>query len=344
MTFFNRNGKLYVSINGVRKSTKLKYSKENIKKFKSYYQDEEFFNNFNIKKNVPTLVEFCQMVLDEKETILKRNSYRSYYILFNSRIKPFFKDKLVNEINSFLIHQFYNSFKDYSTLNTCNSILKFAFEKAIILGYITITPLQISKPKFKRDYEINPFTYDEAKIIIESSPALIRNLIATLFYTGARTGEILGLKWCNVDFENYIIKIDTQITLGQVDTPKTKTSIRTIDMLPICEKYLKQQFQITGHKEYLFYNTKNKPFSSSSALQSSWKILLNCLNLRYRSIYQTRHTFASNMLSNGENPLWVSQMLGHKSLDITLQKYSKYIKRENQKRKLSYLDITKVTQ
>ena len=45
------------------------------------------------------------------------------------------------------------------------------------------------------------------------------------------------------------------------------------------------------------------------------------------------------MLSNGENPLWVSQMLGHKSLDITLQKYSKYIKREELTRKTTYLDI-----
>ena len=55
MTFFNRDGVLYVSINGIRKSTKLKYSKQNIKKFQSYYEDEEFFHNFNIKTTVPTI-------------------------------------------------------------------------------------------------------------------------------------------------------------------------------------------------------------------------------------------------------------------------------------------------
>jgi integrase len=340
MTFSNRNGKLYASINGVRKSTKLKYSKENIKKFKSYYQDEEFFNNFNINKNVPKVVELCQMVLDEKETTLKRNSYRSYEILFNSRIKSFFKDKLVNEITPGVINDFYNSFTDKSTLRTCNAILKFAFEKAIIKGFISFTPLQISKPKFKNDYEINPFTFDEAKIIIDFAPALVRNLIATLFYTGARTGEMLGLKWINVDFQNYTIKIDNQFTGGFEETPKTKSSIRIIDMLPICEKYLKEQLKITSSSDYVFLNANNLPFRSSTDFRYIWKKILIAKNIEYRSIYQTRHTFASNMLSNGENPLWVSQMLGHKSLDITLQKYSKYIKRENQKRKISYLDIT----
>lgn len=340
MTFTNRNGKLYVSINGVRKSTKLSYSKENIKKFKSYYNDEEFFNKFSINKSVPTVVELCQMVLDEKENILKRNTYRSYDVLFNSRIKPFFKDKLVNEINSSFIYDFYISVVDSSSLGICNAILKFAFEKAIIKGYIPISPLQISKPKYKSNYEMKPFTFDEANLIIDSAPALIRNLIATLFYTGARTGEILGLKWSHVDFDNYTIKIDSQITLGQVDTPKTKSSIRTIDMLPICEKYLLEQFKVTGSCEFCFLSSKNTTFKSSSNLALYWRNILNNLNLEYRSIYQTRHSFASNMLSNGENSLWVSQMLGHKSLDITLQKYSKFIKRDTKDRKLTYLDYS----
>lgn len=340
MTFTNRNGKLYVSINGVRKSTKLPYSKENIKKFRSYYNDEEFFNKFSINKLLPTVVELCQMVLDEKESILKRNTYRSYNIIFNSRIKPFFKDKLVNEINSSFIYDFYISVVDSSALGICNAILKFAFEKAIIKGYIPITPLQISKPKYKSNYEMKPFTYDEANLIIYSAPALIKNLIATLFYTGARTGEMLGLKWSHVNFDNYTIRIDSQITLGQVDTPKTKSSIRTIDMLPVCEIYLLEQFKITGSYEFCFLNSKNNTFKSSNNLSLYWRNILNDLNLDYRSIYQTRHTFASNMLSNGENPLWVSQMLGHKSLDITLQKYSKFIKRDNKNRKLTYLDYS----
>lgn len=337
MTFFNRNGKLYVSINGVRKSTKLKYSKENIKKFKSYYNDEEFFNKFNINKSIPTIVDLCYEILDIKEKQLKRNSYYSYLSMINSRIVPYFKNMYVTELKPIDVYNWFNTFDSSSTLNICYTILKSAFERAIIKNYISSSPFIIKRPKIKSNYKINPFTFDEARIIINSSPAPIKNLIATLFFTGARTGEIFGLRWCNVDFENYSIKIDSQITLGCIDTPKTLSSDRVIDMLPQCEYYLKKQFKITGSFEYVFLNEHNNYYTSTSVIKHIWVNLLKDLGLEYRSIYQTRHSFASNMISGGENPLWVSQMLGHKSLNTTLIKYSKYIKR-NELRKYTFLD------
>jgi integrase len=337
MTFTNRNNILYVSINGVRKSTKLKYSKQNIKKFQSFYQDEEFFNSFNIKKSVPTVLHFCSEVLNEKEKDLKRNSYRSYLNLYISRIEPYFKNKLITEIKPLDIYNWFKTFQDSSTLNTCYTIVKTAFEKAIINGYISSSPFIIKRPKLKSNYEINPFTYDEANLIITHAHKNLKNLVAVAFYTGMRTGEVLGLKWNKINFDDFSIMIDSQITLGKEDTPKNKSSIRCIDMIPQCEYYLKQQFKITGSFEYVFLNSFNKNFTSSSALKHLWVKLLKELNIEYRSIYQTRHTFASNMISNGENPLWVSQMLGHKNLNTTLLKYSKYIKKSGE-RKYTYLD------
>jgi integrase len=337
MTFSNRNDILYVSINGVRKSTKLKYSKQNIKKFQSYYEDEEFLNNFNVKKDVPTVLEFCIEILNEKEKELKRNSFRSYLSLYESRIEPYFKNKLIVDIKPIDVLIWYKSFTDASTLNLCNTILKFAFERAIIKGYISTTPFIIKRPKLRSNYKMNPFTFDEANIIIHKAPDKLKNLLAVAFYTGMRTGEVLGLKWINIDFDTYTIKIDSQMTGGFEDTPKTISSNRVIDMLPQCEYYLKEQFKITSNLNYVFLNSNNKPYKSSNNFQYIWSKLLKDLDIAYRSIYQTRHSFASNMLSNGENPLWVSQMLGHKSLNITLSKYSKFIK-TNGTRKITYLD------
>ena len=337
MTFINRNGILYVSINGTRKTTKLKYSKQNIKKFQSYYEDEEFFNNFNINKKAPLVLELVEEILNEKEKEVKRNTFRSYLALYESRIKPYFKKIYVLDFKPIDVHTWYKTFKDKSTLNTCDSLLKASFEKAILKGYIQNTPFLIKKPKFKTDYRINPFSFDEANLIIDNAPVKLKNLLAVAFYTGMRTGEVLGLKWINVNFDTYTIKIDSQMTGGFEDTPKTISSNRVIDMLPQTEFYLKEQFKITNDSKYVFLNSINKPFSSSSSLQYSWNILLKKLNIKKRSIYQTRHTFASNMLSNGEFPLWVSQMLGHKSLNITLEKYSKFIKND-ESRKITYLD------
>ena len=337
MTFINRNGILYVSINGTRKTTKLKYSKQNIKKFQSYYQDEEFFNNFNINKKAPLVLELVEEILNEKEKEVKRNTFRSYLALYESRIKPYFKKIYVLDFKPIDVHTWYKTFKDKSTLNTCDSLLKASFEKAILKGYIQNTPFLIKKPKFKTDYRINPFSFDEANLIIDNAPVKLKNLLAVAFYTGMRTGEALGLKWNKINFDNFSIIIDSQITRGQEDTPKTKSSLRTIDIIKQCEFYLKEQKELNFKSDFVFLNSNNKPFTSSSSLHYCWFELLNKLNIEYRSIYQTRHSFASNMISNGENIFWVSQMLGHKSLNITLEKYSKFIKND-EIRKITYLD------
>ncbi|PRM87071.1 tyrosine-type recombinase/integrase [Aliarcobacter cryaerophilus] len=120
--------------------------------------------------------------------------------------------------------------------------------------------------------------------------------------------------------------------------PKTKSSIRVIDMLPQCEFFLREQRKITGLSQNVFLRASGKIFSHSGDLAKGWHKLLKSLNLEKRSIYQTRHTFASNMLSNKEEPLWVSQMLGHKNLNITLEKYTKYLKVEKTGRKTTFLD------
>ncbi|MCT7531986.1 tyrosine-type recombinase/integrase [Aliarcobacter cryaerophilus] len=57
-------------------------------------------------------------------------------------------------------------------------------------------------------------------------------------------------------------------------------------------------------------------------------------------MYQTRHSFASNMLSNKEDIFWVSKMLGHKNLNITLEKYSKYIKSNITKKQSLWIQKT----
>ena len=59
---------------------------------------------------------------------------------------------------------------------------------------------------------------------------------------------------------------------------------------------------------------------------------MKACELDYRPIYHTRHTFATVMLENNEDILWVSNMLGHSNSSMTLSKYAKYVKRKEKKR------------
>ncbi|MEA2049336.1 MAG: tyrosine-type recombinase/integrase [Campylobacterota bacterium] len=73
-------------------------------------------------------------------------------------------------------------------------------------------------------------------------------------------------------------------------------------------------------------------YSATKISVTYWQKVLNTLNLEYRILYNMRHTFASMMISSGEDILWVASMLGHKNANITLQTYAKYVKSEKKLR------------
>ena len=338
MKTYNRNGKLYIRINGIRKSTGLDYTKENIKLVTNYHSKDEFFNNFNITVSNKTIIDYCNDVIFEKSKKLKETSMRAYESLLNSRIVPHFNKMYPQDVTPKMVKEYYETFNDKATLNTTvNGILKAAFELALIDGVIQKSPFVVSFPTIKSDYEMNPFTLDEMKLILNNADGWFRNFLGIAFFTGMRTGEILALRWSNINFDEASIRIEATRTDGLTQTPKTKSSLRTIDILSQAEYYLLEQRKLSGLSNLVFPTIRGKYFRGATSLTIIWRRLLDKCKLEGRGIYQTRHSFASNMLSNKEDALWVSSMLGHKSLNITLEKYTKFIRTER-KRKQTFLD------
>lgn len=341
MTFYSRNDMLYVRINGKRISTKLKDTKANRKLFESYAKNNEFFEKFNVIKNVPTVVELCEEVLKDKGKKLKPTSYNTYTCFFRKHIVPFFNKKKVTEIKPLDIKKWYDNFTDRSTLITCEAIIKPAFEMAILDEHISTTPFIIRKPKMKpSDYEMKPFNHKELQKILDYNHEVIGNFFAISCFTGMRTGELFGLRWQDVNFKNREISIEQQFTKGYLQTPKTRKSKNTIDLPIEALPYFEKQRLKTGLKKYVFYAPRGEPFKNTSYVNILLKKMLEELNIEERSIYQTRHTFASIRLSMGERLDWVSFMLRHESTDITLKRYFKYLKELDTKRVALNLDLT----
>lgn len=340
MKLYSRNGILYIYLNGLRKSTKLQNTKANRKLIENYYKNDEFFKKFDVKTKGKTVINFCEEILIEKGEKLEPTTIKAYNSLFLSRIIPFFTKKYPHDITPLMLKNWYSTFKDKSTLNSCvNGILKPAFENAIIEGYIKNSPFIVSFPSLKSDYEMKPFTLDEMELLLNNCDNWFRNFLGIAFFTGARTGEILALEWEDISFNDNTISISKTRTAGITKQPKTKQSNRTIDMLSQCEYFLRQQKKITGLSKNVFLSQVKfgQKMRGSLSLYNIWKNLLKNCNLKYRSIYQTRHSFASNMLSNKEDIFWVSKMLGHKNTNTTIEKYSKYIRRVKEK-KTTFLD------
>ncbi|GAA7288309.1 hypothetical protein HpM018_14790 [Helicobacter pylori] len=145
-----------------------------------------------------------------------------------------------------------------------------------------------------------------------------------------RTGEQLALLWEDIDFNNKTITINKSLNeLGQITSPKNKPSVREVDLLEPVEKILKElKTSEPENKKFIFISMPKR----STMFQRAFRALLKALNLKDRKLYTTRHTFASLMLSQGEEPMWVSKTLGHKDLNTTYKTYSHYIPKQDKER------------
>lgn len=170
MKLYNRNGILYIYMNGSRKSSGLEDTKKNRELLENHYKNDEFCKKFDVRTKSKTVIEFCEEILIEKEKSLQATTIKSYYSNFNKHILPFFNKKYPHEITPKHIKNWYSSIKTLGTLNVCvNSILKPAFELAIIDGYIKTSPFIVSFPTLKSDYEMKPFNLEEIKLILDNA-------------------------------------------------------------------------------------------------------------------------------------------------------------------------------
>jgi integrase len=352
LRFKNRNGVLYFGVGGRLQSAKKhlkKYSKyteinKNILKGKYKNGDLDVILGFEPEVKIPLLTEILENVLLEKSKVLKHNTILAYKSLYGNNMKDFFADFRINDIKPILIRDFYLEMIDRGlkrqTIGSMKVLLKDAFNIAYLSEFITSNHAKnVDIPRMKPERKkIVPFTLDEIDLILEHSSEEMRNFLGISFFTGMRSGELLALKWEDIDFENETISITKTIATGIINSTKTVASERVIEMLEKAKEYFKRQQYITGLKgEYIFLNNKGSFYTKNTSVNRRLKETLEKLYLPMRTLHNTRHTFASLMLNNGIDVMWVSNILGHENVQITLKIYSHFMKRDT-KMKLPFLD------
>jgi len=285
---------------------------------------------------VPTVTELLKEVMTSKYKTLKHKTMLAYNITCNSKIIPYFKDMRVNEVKPIDIKRFQDSIVDKGlkkqTIVLTRVLLKEVFSLAIINEWITMNPIKmVDMPKIKSiKKKMKPFTLDEIDLILKSSRLVLRNFLGISFFTGIRSGELLALKWEDIDFSTDTISINKTIASGVINSPKTASSERDIEMLPKVKEFLKSQQLETGLKNtFVFLTRSNSYYSNNSFFYIGYQSVLKKLNIEKRALHNTRHTFASIMLNNKIDSHWVSNTLGHDNLDITLKVYAHYMPKKD---------------
>lgn len=218
-----------------------------------------------------------------------------------------------------------------------NRLINYAKEAGIITASII---LKKERKTIAKEVDIKPLNlqevekllrYCESRASAEKRWLEVRNYLGFAIFSGARLGEILALEASDVDLENdkvYICKSKERHS-SKIGTTKTGKA-RYIDLLENARLALESQIQIRAanpkkHKRLFTFDEKE--------IAQKWKEALSACGLESRVLYQTRHSFATIMLVNGEEPLWISAMLGHSSLNTTFTHYVKYIPQKRERAK-----------
>ncbi len=280
--------------------------------------------------------------LDVYSYKLSRNTYNGYCVNVYKHIIPNIGHIKVSELEpldiEFMYRDLISSGLSSTTVlyvhNTLRSCFTFSFKKRMISDNIMN---YVDSPK-KRNFKPNVLTADEISSLLTVSKDLPVFLpIVLALFLGLRRGEVLGLKWSDVDFNNKSIAIQRTLTRYKNDEyvlsdVKTSNSERVLLLPDSVLDILKFENNRCLHiRKVIFgYNPNDLiitdakgDFFSPNVLDNNFKFVLSKAGITKRiRFHDLRHTNATLLLKNNIPAKIVSSMLGHSSVGITLDIYS----------------------
>ncbi len=229
------------------------------------------------------------------------------------------------------------------TVRYMHTTLHKALKQAVMDGLIPRNATEAVKPPQPSREEMHPLTPDEAKHFLKTAHDTgdrLEALYVLAVHTGLRQGELLGLKWDDVDLEGGSLQVRRTLAITKAGpvftTPKTSGSRRSVKLTNAAttalQSHLKRQLaeidkvgSLWNPGEYdglIFASETGEPLDRRKVTARKFKNLLKRAGLPEIRFHDLRHTAATLLLSKNVNPKIVSEMLGHSTIAITLDTYS----------------------
>lgn len=162
---------------------------------------------------------------------------------------------------------------------------------------------------------------EEVVRLLQEIPGNYRLFFALLVMTGLRVGEAIALTWEDIDFKNLKINVNKTVYKQKIQLPKTKKSIRRVDMPPalaiaLAREKAKRQ---ASENELVFMTTTGSYFDYHNVSHRVFNPAVERAKLGHVRIHDLRHTYASLLLDQGASLEYIQEMLGHESLATTIR-------------------------
>ena len=315
------------------------------------------------------------------KTELRSSTKSNYIYIYNRYVRRGFGKKTLTDIKYSDVLFFYNALLkqglSISTVDSVHCLLHPTFQMAVRDNIIRANPTECVMAEIKKKLKGRPeprhaLTVQQQQAFLNyiDRPEYIRwkPLFTVMFGTGVRVGELVGLRWDDIDYENNKITIRHNITYyPRVDSgsrseyelsePKTQCGIRDIPMLEkvreafIAEKEYQERtgnhciMELGGYTGFVFCNRFGH-FHNQSSINREIKRIVNDYNAREQvnarrdgrqpviipsfSCHITRHTFCTRLCENETNIKLIQVIMGHKDIQTTLDIYAEVTESKKQ--------------
>ncbi len=195
-----------------------------------------------------------------------------------------------------------------ATVNRKLTILKHIIKKGTDWGMAseeTLKRMRKMEKKVEENTRLRFLPVEECQTLINCYAPHLKPIVTVALHTGMRRGEILGLRWEQVDLRHGFILLDT-----------TKNGERREIPIDTTLEFLFQDILEDAKSEYVFTDKNGKPYKG---IKRSFKTALKEVGIRDFRFHDLRHTFASHLAMKGVDLKTIQELLGHKSLNMTLR-------------------------
>jgi integrase len=292
-----------------------------------------------------TVGEYLDRFLEDVQggSVRESTYSRDKYLLAN-HVKPALGRVKLRNLSAMHLQRLYRDKLDAAlspaTVQKVHHVIHKALSQAVRWDLIARNPADAVQAPTPSTEEMRPLSADEARRLLDAANGdRLEALYVLTVHTGMRRGNLLGLRWSDVDLEGGTVSVRRTLTRTDngkgvaLGDPKTKRSRRTVRLTRgsaealrrHLERQLRQIEEVGDHyrdEGLVFATEAGTPINPSNLRQRSFAPLLKRAGLPHIRFHDLRHTCATLLLSRNVHPKYVQELLDHTSVAITLDTYS----------------------